>query len=82
MTIQVKRVHIINEPCSGKMVNLLPNNKIMDCYKLKAFADIKLHVTEKLKFVLGMAENIVGKGENVGNQHFLLFQQYFQKASF
>ena len=23
-------------------------------------------------------ENIVGKGENVGNQHFLLFQQYFQ----
>ena len=54
----------------------------MDCYKLKAFADNKLHVTEKPKFVLGMAENIVGKGENVGNQHFLLFQQYFQKASF
>ena len=22
-------------------------------------------------------ENIVGKGENAGNQHFLLFQQYF-----
>ena len=27
-------------------------------------------------------ENIVGKGENAGYQHFLLFPQYFQKASF
>ena len=25
-------------------------------------------------------ENIVGKGENAGNQHFLLFLQYFQKT--
>ena len=29
-----------------------------------------------------MVENIVGKGENAGYQHFLLFPQYFQKASF
>ena len=27
-------------------------------------------------------ENIVGKGENSDNQHFLLFPQYFQKLSF
>ena len=27
-------------------------------------------------------ENIVGKGENAGDQHFLLFPQCFQKASF
>ena len=27
-------------------------------------------------------ENIVGKGENAGNQHFLLFQQCFQKGFF
>ena len=26
-------------------------------------------------------ENIVGKGENAGYQHFLLFPQWFQKAS-
>ena len=26
-------------------------------------------------------ENIMGKGENAGHQHFLLFQQYFQKPS-
>ena len=35
----------------------------------------------KMKFVLGRVENIVGKGENAGCQHFLLFP-CFQKASF
>ena len=33
-------------------------------------------------FVLDRVENIVGKGENAGYQHFLLFPQCFQKASF
>ena len=28
------------------------------------------------------SENIVGKGENAGFQHFLLLPQCFQKASF
>ena len=28
-----------------------------------------------------LVENIVGKGENAGYQHFLLFPQYFQKVS-
>ena len=31
------------------------------------------------EFVLPWVENIVGKGENAGYQHFLLFPQYFQK---
>ena len=39
-------------------------------------------MTQKLKFTLGGVENIVGKGENAGYQHFLLFPQCFQKASF
>ena len=30
----------------------------------------------------GWVENIAGKGENAGYQHFLLFPQCFQKASF
>ena len=34
-----------------------------------------------MKFVMGRVENIVGKGENAGYQHFLLFPQCFQKAS-
>ena len=47
--------------------------------KFKACADDKIIVTQKLKFVLGRVENIVGKGENAGYQHFLLFPQYFLK---
>ena len=35
-----------------------------------------------MKFFLGWTENIVGKGENAGYQHFLLFSQCFQKAFF
>ena len=35
-----------------------------------------------MKFLLGSVENIEEKGENAGKQHFLLFLQCFQKASF
>ena len=63
-------------------INSLPNDKCLDWSKLKAFADDKIKVTEKMIFVLEMVENIVGKGEKAGFQHFLLFPQYFQKASF
>ena len=57
----------------------------LDSSSLKAFADEKIELTEKkkkMKFVLEMVENIVGKGENACYQHFLLFKQNFQKASF
>ena len=46
---------------------------MLDWSKLKTFADDKINVTGKLKCVLGSVENIMGKGENAGNQHFLLF---------
>ena len=39
-------------------------------------------VIHKAKFVLDKIENIVGKEENAGYQHFLLFPQGFQKAFF
>ena len=53
--------------------NCLPNDKILDCSKLKAFADDKINVTQKLKVSLESVENIVGKAENAGYQHFHLF---------
>ena len=62
------------------LFNPFPNGKLLDWSKLKAFADDKINVTEKLKFVLGTGENIVGKAENAGYQHFLPFPQCFQKA--
>ena len=45
----------------------------LDLSKMKAFEDDKINVTQKLKFALGILENIVGKGENAVYQHFLLF---------
>ena len=39
-------------------------------------------MTEISKFAFDRVENIAGKGENAGYQHFLLFPQCFQKASF
>ena len=35
--------------------------------------DDKIDVTKKSEFVLGRLQNIVGNGENGGNQRFLLF---------
>ena len=35
-----------------------------------------------MKLVSYRTENVVGKGESVGYQHFLLFPQCFHKASF
>ena len=64
------------------MFNSLPDNKILAWSNMKAFANDKIHVTETLTLVLGRVENIVGKGENAGYQHFLLFTQSFQKVSF
>ena len=61
--------------------NPIPNDKILDMTKLKAFADDEINVNEKLKVCLERVENIVGKGENAGYQHFLLFLQCFRKPS-
>ena len=50
-------------------------------FQIESIASDNSNVNQKLKFALGMAENIVRKGENAGYQHFLLFPQCFQKAS-
>ena len=42
--------------------------------------DNAINATQKLKFALGRMENIVGKGENAGDQHFLLLPQCFSKG--
>ena len=59
--------------CLDKNLNSLPNDRILDQSKFKAFADDKIYVTEKLKYVLGIIEDMLGKTENADYQHFLLF---------
>ena len=61
-------------------LTLFPYDKFLDSSKLKALADDKMNVTEKLKFVRGRVKTIVENGENAGYQHFLLFPQCFQKS--
>ena len=63
------------------LVNSLPNDNVLDWSKLEAFADDKGNLNEKLKLVSRRIENIVGKGEFAGYQHFLLFPQCFEKPS-
>ena len=60
--------------------NSLQNDKIQYQYKLKAFADDKINVAKKFKFVSGRVENIMGKGENAGF-HIFSTSQNFQMAS-
>ena len=61
-------------------VNPLPNDKILDQSILNALADNILKVIQMTDIVLDKMENIVGKEENAGYQHFLLFPLCFQKA--
>ena len=72
----VYRAFFVKVICQG------PNNKFSDWFKLEAFAEGKIYVTEKLTFALRRVENIVGKRENAGYQHFLFFPQCSQKDSF
>ena len=61
--------------------NSLPNDKVLDWSKLKAFADENLYVDQMMIYVFERVEN-VGNGENAGLQHFLVFPQCFLKLSF
>ena len=60
----------------------LPHNEILDFSKLKAFANNKFIEVSKINFADEIVGIIVGKGENAGCQHFLLFTQCFQKLFF
>ena len=49
---------------------------------MKAFVDDKLNITKMTISSFDRVENTLGKGENAGYQHFLLFPQCFPKPSF
>ena len=46
--------------------NSLPEDKILDVTKLKAFADNKLTVAKMMISLFDRVENAAGKGENDG----------------
>ena len=63
------------------LFNALPNDRILNMTKLKSLADDKLKVSKMRISLFDRVENAVGKGENTGYQHFLLFP-VFSKAVF
>ena len=64
------------------LITSLPTDNFLNLSKLKAFGDDKRNVTEKLKFVCARVKIIVGKAENAGNQHFLVFPLCFLSLLF
>ena len=75
--------NIIFVVANGRIqVNPLPDDTISGLPKLKAFANDKSNVTQNIKVVFHRIENIAGKEENAGHQHFLLFPQCFPRAFF
>ena len=54
----------------------------MDLSIWKVFADEKIKMAKNLKFAYEGVEKNVGKGENAGYQHFVLFPQCSQRSYF
>ena len=64
--------------CISMSFNSLPYDKFMDWSKFKAFADDKRDWKSEICF--GKVENIVGKEENAGYQHFFPFSTMFSEG--
>ena len=63
-------------------LNSFPNDKILAKTKLKAFADDKFDMAEKLKFVLEMVEKHHGKRRKCWLPAFSPFPTMFSKGLF
>ena len=68
--------------CGNGITLYQTDKKIVAFSKLKAFADDDSNVAQTALPFFDRVENIVGKGENAGYQHFPLFPQCLQKAAF
>ena len=60
-------------------LNQLPDDKLLDWSKLKAFADDKLNVTKMIISVFDRVENIVGKGEIACTSNFSFSHNVFKR---
>ena len=64
----------------GFMFNPLPNDQILASTKLKGFADDKINVTQKLKFVLGRVEKLVEKEKTLVTSIFSFSNNAFKRS--
>ena len=61
------------------MFNSLPQDKILDWFKLKAFADNNISVAKMMISPCDRVENIVGRGENSGYQYTFFPHDVFKR---
>ena len=80
VTNGISTVWYFNSVTNPTRFNSIPNDKILDLSKSKSFADDIINITEMIISISDSVENIVGKEENAGYQHFLFFPR-FQKPS-
>ena len=62
--------------------NSLPNDKILDWFNLKAFADNNLYVDQMMIYVFDRVENIVDRRRKCWLLAFSPFSTMFSKALF
>ena len=75
------QVHWVITFC--RYINCLPDVKIFGFLsRFKASAGNNFNMAQMVQFLFDRVENIVGKGDNPGDQHCLLLPLYFQKVSF
>ena len=80
----IKNANSINQKETGfiLLLNLLPDNRILDWSKLKQSADDNFKFDENSRKFSKRVEDTVGKGEFARYEQFPLFPQCFQKAYF
>ena len=67
--------------CTTEMPYLFTKRQFFRLFQIESICRRQNKVAQKLKIVSERIENIVGKGENAGYQHFLLSPQCFHKVS-
>ena len=62
--------------------SIITRRQILDCFKLKEFADDNFKFDENSRKLSNWVENTVGKGEITRYEQFLLFSTVFSKGLF
>ena len=66
--------HKVNDLLIGQVRTFLPEDKILNPSIFEAVAETNSNIAQLLWcFISQRVENFMGKGENAGYQHFLLF---------
>ena len=71
-----------DDVCNKYLLNSLPNDKILDQSKFKAFVDDKINVTKILKSVQGREETLWGKEKILVTSIFFFSHNVFKRFLF